>query len=242
MTFVPPKEELAPEIGALYKYVPIDSSELLDRAISMIKDRSLWFWHVTDQNDENECKPKVFFGGDFRAKYKYFKNDLREAFPNKPSRYLKEQARKAARKPAIPKAHMVYDFWAICCFTTKGNSPELWNEYARNGEGVVIEYEAKEGSSMGMAGKVKYSNKRVKLDIVKINEEICYKIFTTKTKDWEYEEEYRMVERLHKPKSGKNLYFDDIKILSVRLGVELNNEYAKVIEQLCIENNISIYK
>jgi len=242
MTFIPPKEDLASQIGVLYKYVKIDNARLLVRAKSMIKDKSLWFWHVTGQNDKNECKPFVFFGGDGRARYNYFKKDFKEAFPNHPSKYLEKQARKAARKPTVPAANKVYDYWAICCFTTKGNSPDLWKEYAGKGAGIVIEYEAKEGLSIGLASKITYSNKKIKLDILKITEEVCYNIITTKTKRWEHEEEYRMTMRLGDPKIGQNFFFNDVKILSVRLGENLGLEYSKTIQKLCTKNHIPVYQ
>jgi hypothetical protein len=56
----------------------------------------------------------------------------------------------------------------------------LWKTYGGNGEGLVIEYEAKEDTSIGLAAKVKYQDTPVRVDLVKIDEKKCYEVFTTK--------------------------------------------------------------
>ena len=138
MVFQPPKKELASEIGALYKYRKIDCPESFRQTSDMIKKRSLWFWHVTGQNDENECKPKVTFDGTKKQIYEYFINDFKQAYPHLPNKLLKKLARKASKKPKTPSASSVNDYWAICCFAAKANCPHLWSEYGGNGKGLVI--------------------------------------------------------------------------------------------------------
>ena len=103
---------------------------------------------------------------------------------------------------------------------------------------MVIEYEAKEGSSIGFAGKVKYTDEPVYLNLLQLTEEKCHEIITTKQKTWAVEEEYRMVVRLRKSKSGKNYTFSDVKINSVRLGANLDEKYRKEIYDLCLSENI----
>jgi hypothetical protein len=102
MPFKPPQDYLASKIGSIFKYRKVKTADDLKKVIDMIQNRALWFWQVTDQNDENECKPNVFFGGNFSDRFKYFKNDFREVFSHIPIRTLKEKARKAARKPNKP--------------------------------------------------------------------------------------------------------------------------------------------
>jgi hypothetical protein len=242
MIFQPPHEDLASNIGAIYKYSEIICPEHLNRALTMIREGTLWFWHVTRQNDENECKPKVFFGEDRRARYKYFLEDFKQAYPQVDTKILKEKAKQAARNPKIPSPDMIYNYWAICCFSAKGNCPHLWRRYAGNGKGIVLEYEAKEGSSIGMAAKVKYTDNPVFLDILQIDEEKCYEIFTTKITKWDIEQEYRMVEKLRVPNSGKNFTYSDIRILSVRLGSVLNKNFRKEIIDLCQNMKIAIHE
>ncbi len=241
MKFQPQKEDLASNIGTIYRYRKIISPEELNQALAMIRYKSLWFWHVTGQNDANECQPKVFFGGDFSARYKYFLADFEQAFPQIDANILKQKAKQAARHPKIPRPEMVYNYWAICCFSVKGNCPHLWKEYAGNGAGIVLEYEAEEGSSIGLARRVNYTDEPVLLDLLKIDEKKCYEIFTTKARKWAVEEEYRLVERLTIPKGGKNYIYSDVKIRSVRLGPDLNIMFRQEIIALCQQIGITIY-
>jgi len=122
-----------------------------------------------------------------------------------------------------------------------GYAHDLWKEYASNGAGIVLEYEAEEGSSIGLAGRVKYTDEPVLLDLLKIDELKCYEIFTTKTTKWRVEEEYRMVERLIFPMAGNNFSYFDVKIRSVRLGINLNKIFRKEIMDLCQHMDVAIY-
>lgn len=240
MSYQPPPDDLASMLGVIYKYRKISSPEEFCQALAMIKHKSLWFWHLTGQNDENECNPKVIFGGGYGARYEYFKKDFKSAYPHWSRKYIKKKAGEAARMPKIPKSSDVHKYWSVCCFSAKASDVELWHRYGGNGSGIVLAYEAKKGSSIGMAAKIKYKDERVLLDILRLDEEKSYEIFTTKQKKWEYEEEYRMVERLDVPFSGKNIVFPDVNILSVRLGESLKDHYRTEIIDLCQNLNITI--
>ena len=85
----------------------------------MLKHKSLWFYHVTSQNDENECNPILKYEGTFKEKYQYFLDDFKSSFPKTPLKELKKLARKTAKKPKLPKPSDVYDMWALCCFSAK---------------------------------------------------------------------------------------------------------------------------
>lgn len=238
MIYQPPQNELASCGGKLYKYRAISDAEGLDQAVSMIRDRSLWFWHLTGQNDPKECKPKVFFGGDRQDIYRYFVNDLSTAYPGADPNEIRRQAKKASINPVIPNASSVYRFWAVCCFSANGDDPRMWDEYACQGAGIVIEYRANQGSSLGLAGMVKYTDNPVDLDLLRLTEDKMYGVFTTKEDKWYYEEEYRMVERLDSAGTGRNFHYGDIDIISVTFGRRLSSVYRSRIENLCAELKI----
>ncbi|MBN1928363.1 MAG: DUF2971 domain-containing protein [Chlorobiaceae bacterium] len=240
MIYSPPPDDLASRLGVIYKYRKISSPEEFRQALAMIKYKSLWFWHLTGQNDENECNPKVIFGGGYGARYKYFKDDFKSAYPDWSMKIIKEKASRAAKKPRIPRSVDVYKKWTVCCFSAKANDVDLWHRYGGGGSGIVLAYEAKKDSSIGMAAKVKYKDEKVVLDILRLDEEKSYEIFTTKQKKWECEEEYRMVERLDVPFSGKDIVYPDVNILSIRLGERLEDHYRTDIIDLCQNLNISI--
>lgn len=82
MSYQLPEKELAFNLGKLFKYRSVENTEKLVRALQVIRYHSLWFWHLTGQNDEYECSPVVFWGGSRHDKYKYFVKDFKHAYPN----------------------------------------------------------------------------------------------------------------------------------------------------------------
>ena len=78
------------------------------------------------------------------------------------------------------------------------------------------------------------------LDIMDINEEKMYEIFTTKDLKWEYESEYRIIEKLDEPESGINKFYKDNKILSITIGRNVSSEYQHIICDLCEKKGILI--
>ncbi|MCR9248574.1 MAG: hypothetical protein NXI31_26405 [bacterium] len=240
MSYLPPVDQRASQLPAIFKYVPVRGEEELDRACAMIADRSLWFWHVTGQNDERECQPDVFWGGGFEEIYRYFLDDLREAFPDADQGAIERQARMAASNPQIPKPEQVYRMWAICCFSAARDCPYLWREYGADGAGIMIEYPTPEGSSAGLAGRVTYTDEPVRLDLLQMDESTMYRVFTTKTTQWRREREYRMAQRLDAPSSGRSVVFSDLKIASVTIGARLQVASAARVQQVCQRAGIEV--
>lgn len=238
--YLPPEGELASCCGFLYKYRPARDDKEFNQIISMIERGSLWFWHLTGQNDPNECKPLVYFGGDKRSRFLYFKDDFARSFPNLGLRNIEKMAMRAARNPVIPKPSSIYKHWTVCCFSSDANSEEMWGKYASNGGGVVITYLADSSVSLGRAGRVKYSDDKVLLDILNMNNDKMYEIFTTKECKWSYEKEYRLVMRLERPGCGVNVICKDVKIVEVVIGDKMLSDKAMVIERLCFERSIKV--
>ena len=240
MSYLPPADQRASRLPALFKYVPVRDQAELDRACAMIADRSLWFWHITGQNDERECQPDVFWGGGYEEVYRYFLEDLREAFPHADSEAIERQARRAASNPQIPRPEQVYRMWAICCFSAACDCPYLWREYGADGAGIMVEYPTPEGSSAGLAGKVNYTDEPVRLDLLQLDESTMYRVFTTKMAQWSREREYRLVERLDAPCSGRSFVYSDLKIASVTVGARMQAASADRIRHVCRQAGIKV--
>lgn len=239
-TFLLPANQLASHITAIYKYVAIRSETELNRACAMISDRSLWFWHVTGQNDPRECQPIPFFGGNYGEVYDYFLTDFTEAFPHLPPHQIDRLAYKAARNPRIPRPDMVYRWYAICCFSAANSCPVLWRDYGGDESGIMLEYPTEAGTSTGLACKVNYTDEPVRLNLLRLDYPAVHRVFTTKTKRWAHEREYRMIERLRAPFSGGSFRYGDLAITSVTLGARLPECAAAAIRRTCDQHNIPI--
>jgi hypothetical protein len=240
MSYIPPFEQLASQLNSIFKYVRVQNLKELARASAMIADRSLWFWHVTGQNDERECHPECYYGGGYEELYRYFFVDFRRAFPDADPEAIKRQARKAARTPQLPTPEQVYRNWAICCFSASYNCPHMWREYATGGAGIMIEYPTPEGSSAGLAGKVNYTDEPIRLDLLTLDESVMYRVFTTKSKKWSGEREYRLVERLDEPFSGRSFIYSDLQISSITIGCAMQAAFSERIRILCNEHGIAL--
>ena len=177
VSHLPPVDQRASQLPAIFKYLPVRNQGELDRACAMIAYRALWFWHITGQNDERECKPKVFFGGGYVELYRYFLADCTETFPDVSPETIERLARIAACNPQFPKPELVCRMWAICCFSAACNCPHLWREYGADGEGIMVEYPTPEGASVGLAGKVNYTDEPVRLDLSRLDEHTAYRVF-----------------------------------------------------------------
>ncbi|HFI2739006.1 TPA: DUF2971 domain-containing protein [Citrobacter freundii] len=68
----------------------------------------------------------------------------------------------------------------------------MWSHYAKSHSGFVIEFDAQFLPSSEIV-KVEYSNNRDYLTFEDINDSNFEKIFYRKSKEWEYEQEYRVV-------------------------------------------------
>ena len=240
MSYVPPVDQLASQLGSIFKYVMVRNAQELDRVCAMLAERSLWFWHVTGQNDERECQPEVFFDGGYHERYQYFRDDFKSAYPHADLRGIKRQAKRAAMNPRIPRPEQVYRYWAICCFSASRDCAYMWEQYGADGAGIMVEYPTPEGSSSGLASKVNYTDDPVRLDLLRLDESAVYRVFTTKAKQWSRENEYRLVERLKEPFSGRSFRYSDLRIASVTIGVRLQSTFVKRIREVCREASIDV--
>jgi hypothetical protein len=102
MNYDSPDNEKAHNAKSIYKYVAINSEESFNRLENMMRNRSLWFWPLTKQNDPNECKPVCYFGGSKNDKIKYFIEIINEEFPGK---YTRESV---LQKPRGPQKYPKY--------------------------------------------------------------------------------------------------------------------------------------
>jgi hypothetical protein len=130
--------------------------------------------------------------------------------------------------------------WAVCCFSAACNCPDLWREYGGGGAGIMVEYPTPDGSSAGFAGKVIYSDEPVRLDLLRLDEHTAYRVFTTKTMQWAREREYRMVEPLDTPYSGRSFVYRDLQIASVTIGENLQSASVERIRQTCKQKGIVV--
>jgi len=110
----------------------------------------------------------------------------------------------------------------------------MWSHYSDSHKGYCIGFDHKMLLSIsGSLGSVIYSNSFPKLSLFPKSEALDFlKLLRTKSKEWEYEEEYRIVLR---GKSRKTIHFTDECIREVILGCNMSeinkNDIIKIVQK-----------
>ena len=128
--------------------------------------------------------------------------------------------------------------FGLASFSEKNDNILMWSHYAHSHQGVVIGYDLHEFSDK--LHKVKYTADRIKLPLSSTcdsedeRKEIMLSVMKSKSKDWHYEDEWRLISRLP-PISDNNLYLLKIEpslIRSVYFGIKTSNEDQREILSL----------
>lgn len=234
----------------LYKYTPHNT----EYKYEIITKSQLWFSKVENFNDPIDSKL------DYRQQYtsdeilQYWKNFLKNK-PDHPqtieeilhnwgnnSSFIKQQNRVYSQQ----KSQM-----GVVCFSANPKNILMWSHYANNHKGIVYEFrkdlfletESIHPYFKGKEYKVEYPNDRSYelLSYTKIGQEKneqFEKELLIKSKDWAYEEEYRMIDL---EKSG-NKNFNYTSLNSIIFGARISIDEIDVIKCLCKKHGLNHIK
>ena len=104
------------------------------------------------------------------------------------------------------------DALGMICFSRKWSNPLLWGHYADKHTGIALGFEVPEEDLIQVA----YKSRRVRINFepstktyhLKKKGELA-ELLVTKFSDWKYEEEWRMLVKLHLATRESGLYFVD---------------------------------
>ncbi len=89
----------------------------------------------------------------------------------------------------------VVNRWRVYCLTPKADMPLMWSHYSSNHRGICLEFDTSE-PHFGRAVKVEYKKTLPAIDISgEANGEAASRVLITKSPDWYYESEYRILAR-----------------------------------------------
>lgn len=120
-----------------------------------------------------------------------------------------------SNKESRQKFNWLYEHWVktlgFISMSETWSNPLMWAHYGKNHTGVCLGIDVPDGKAI----KVSYEPSRLQmvLDLTKletaIDEGIIRTVATTKYKEWEYEREWRLLERLEHSDSETGLYYLD---------------------------------
>ncbi len=239
--------------SSLYKYYS-DKTRNLDN----IKKNKMWFSAPCNFNDVFDCDISI----DERKIFEYIvKNnpsgiEIRNGSPM--WKKLKAVVHKELNsiRTAIEKSR---DITGVSCFSENEDSLLMWAHYANNHRGFCVEYDLLKINEILKFAPIPviYSNDRVSLislSIEKNTEKIekdvsalLIKALTSKSSEWNYENEWRIVrdnaacgDRWDYEKNGALL--DMITPSSIILGCEIQPDFERDFKEFCKNSQISLFK
>lgn len=145
----------------------------------------------------------------------------------------------------------VDDLFGIISFSAKWDNILMWGHYGNNHAGYCIgfnEEKIRNSGFFGHGGLVMYPEDKSfpKLNPLGNKDDNFYKKAFTKSFDWKYEEEYRLM-RIFNPFVGKEEHerifnFEPNIIDEVILGMKMEDDKRTEIKEICSENKIPLFE
>lgn len=209
-----------------------------------ISNNYLWFSNPLDFNDPYDCNLKLDFDNTEDELRLFFKSSKNNYVLKNDDRGLtidvEEKTRAFLNNPDLmrEKIHDIFvnqivSSYGICSFSENDQSLLMWSHYADKHKGVCLVFDVKSDLSFfSTPFKVEYQSKYPKINYVrdKINEKplSSQSVFATKSKDWEYEDEIRIIKDIHSFNEFRGeIYFNKTCLVEVIFGYKLSKDKEK---------------
>ncbi|MBD5153055.1 MAG: DUF2971 domain-containing protein [Oscillibacter sp.] len=235
--------------ASLYKYYS-DKPVNLDA----VRNNKMWYSAPCNFNDVFDCDIAIDEQAVFNSALKLFpdKRGMRAGSPMwKNLRLEVNRALKLLRD----QFDALRNTTGVSCFSESDDSLLMWAHYANNHRGICVEYDLLEVSAkLGFSAvPVIYSDDRTCFNFLNLQtiEKDSLGIFiqslTSKSPEWDYEKEWRIVrdqeacgENWNDGKKGALL--EMICPSSVILGCAAQPEFEKEVKEYCNSNKINLYQ
>ncbi|EKA88707.1 MULTISPECIES: DUF2971 domain-containing protein [Bacteroides] len=123
---------------------------------------------------------------------------------------------------------------AISCFSEAGDIPLMWSKYANEHRGVCLKFDImKDLDFFSILAKVQYKDELTCYCFSEF-EKYSFKQYTTKTKEWDYEREIRILKTYTQPGLMK---FRKESLVEVSFGCRCSKENVESIKELLKQYN-----
>ena len=190
---------------SLFRYISLnDDNERFVRRL--LCENYIYFSKPSQFNDPFDCKAHWSIGETEEEKIKFFTFILKQcgtSLDHVDEEEVKSNLIKMNWQKDPTKHQQVKDIidplvenTGVLCFTEKPDNLLMWAHYAQNHTGLCIQFDFDEHGLLDeKCDKVIYSKNYPLVNLAKEPEENWAKIFLlTKSKDWEYEHEWRFID------------------------------------------------
>ena len=213
----------------------------MERLRAMILEGEHYFTSPAKFNDPFDCRPTHRFNGTEEEVSRYLQGLFAKFQPDQtPEERASEIAAILAdpgRDPRRPEnqqipaaliAHLATDQTGMLCLSATPHAPLMWSHYADSHAGVCLGFDS-EVSYFAVAQPVRYTRSRPVVDpTVQSEAQMLDASLYTKSLDWAYEEEWRIVLT-----SGPGKYRVPSNALrSIIVGARISHEHFKEIVSL----------
>lgn len=229
----------------LYKYRPDDIY-----TIKLLCEQRLHFSHPNDFNDPFDCKPLCSINVDNEDIFVQLERDCPAILELAKDNVDSIQAMvKSGLVQRNINATLNWNY--ICCFSYNAYMPAMWAHYAQDHNGLCLGFDKTIKSHFleGIRGFVKYTDKQTECNWTKIgSKEFDTKsLFFEKAKEWEYEQEYRVVKPHRMIEEAPDTYnsFKKEALVAMFFGLKMPKERQDFYRLLCKQcglNNVKFYK
>lgn len=197
----------------LYRYRDLSSEEKLNQTCDSIKNNYIFWPSPKDFNDPFDSRPAFINEGSAQDRWRRAKQAARVLQAGQPRFERLRIARKSlAVRPddvlmAMRKAReQDLERYGVVCLTTVRDNILMWSHYAASHTGICLGYApTQEAMDFATSYKVSYESVRPQFNLMKsMVEQEIFESLVTKSKDWEYEKEWRMID--HKIGERKKVY------------------------------------
>ena len=138
-------------------------------------------------------------------------------------------------------------FAGIFSTSLKWDNILMWTHYAENHSGFIVGFDEKkvrDSLLFHFGAKVEYPDNLTfpKIQPSMSDLELFYKRFFVKSKDWSYENEFRLINDFRDPDKKRVLNYPIELIAEVIIGFKINLVDKNKIIKFCKQNNISLFQ
>jgi hypothetical protein len=241
-------------IDRLYHFQKFDP----DRLTNILQTNRIYLSDTINFNDPWDCRPcfdlsRLDDPTVYGSHVEYFDRVSRKNFTSLPEEeHIRRAERLRSDRPfleycirqmvgiesEIQKRYRVY------CLSTQPTSTLMWSHYAQNHTGVCLEFNSHR-NLVGDALGVVYCTTYPVLDLTDQSDNAILLPLLTKAKDWEYEDEYRLIAQEEKEALNKMslltqnsfLQLPDAALISVIVGCSAPDSTIQAVRDMILKSD-----
>jgi hypothetical protein len=137
----------------------------------------------------------------------------------------------------------------VLCLTTVKDSLLMWAHYASSHRGFVMEFDPQVLQQLNRICPITYSIERPMCEVLKPENAVPHRWFLVKSKEWEYEKEYRIIREFRdceaECRNGETVYLCPLPknaVKAIYLGVRMEKKECERIMAIARPRGISIFQ